>query len=108
MKLFESAGLSDEGEQFRGLNKSSTLELFLKGVIFAIPIFFGFLLFSFILVNEMSKLTGKVKDALNPYKEESVKSRVGFKRTIERYRPYVHEALLMLEEEKENVKVLKK
>ena len=103
LAYYKSAGLAEEVHSFnvkKAFEKNFWLESALKGVIMTVPMLIGFILFSFALTNQISKLTTKIKDLVNPYDQKALKSQMGFKQTMERYRPYIFEAIKVWEEEK--------
>jgi len=103
LAYYKDAGLIDEAQSFnvkKAFEKNFWLESAVKGIIMTVPMLIGFILFSFALTNQISKLTTKIKDLVNPYDEKALKSQMGFKQSIERYRPYIFEAIKMWDEEK--------
>lgn len=106
LRFYQEAGLADEVKSFslkKAFEKNFFLEYAIKGIIMMIPLLVGFALFSFALTNQASKLSVKIKDAMNPYDAKSMKSQEGFKQTLERYRPYIFETLKVWEQEKKKV-----
>lgn len=106
-KFFQEAGLDDESGTFnmqKAFSKNFWLENLVRSSIMMIPMLLGFILFSSVLTSQISKLSGKIKDALEPNRELSIRSQEGFKKTLDHYRPYVHETLKMWQEEERKVK----
>lgn len=73
-----------------------------------LPMFVGFILFTFILTKQITNLSHSISKALNPVDDRQTRSELRFKRSLERYRPYLYEVMKMWEEEKAKVEAEKK
>lgn len=100
--FFTEIGLEDEVDQFDSkkiFGKGFWVSSLVKGLVIMVPILFGFFLFSFALTNQLSKLVGKIQAAISPYSERAAREELGYKQTLERYRPYIFETIKVIKEE---------
>jgi hypothetical protein len=104
--FFEEVGLPDENKGFKvnkAFEKSFWLESFVRGVFMMLPLLIGFVLFSFILTSQMTKLAGKIQEVVAPQSSKAAREQLGFKMTLERYRPHIHEIMKIWKEESNKV-----
>lgn len=100
---FKTAGLENEVERSPLPKKMGKKDYLAIGTLMMLPIFIGFLLFTFILTKQITKLTHSISKVLNPVDERQVRSELRFKRSLEKYRPYLYEVMKVWEEEKAKV-----
>jgi hypothetical protein len=105
---FKAAGLENELNPASLPQRIGKRDYLAIGTLLMLPMIVGFLLFTFVLTKQITKLTNSISKVLNPVDERQARSELRFKRSLDKYRPYLFEMMKVWEEEKAKVEAEKK